>query len=104
VSAGEILIHYLGLCPGVENCAHEPPDDGQICLARGWLRRHARPSTSTVSSYVAKGECERAVGTYISNGGLIAAAALEGYRITPSYGSNARIGAVLRKSPRQVNA
>ena len=103
-------VHAEGLCPAPRlcgTCDHASPSAEQVESCRAWLREWASPGktiNTRLSSYGLKHDVERAsrrLGVvyemidrqgrawsservYVSNGALIAAALLEGYRLQPT--------------------
>lgn len=79
------VVHARGVCgPG---CTHEPTNDDEVKVARAWLRKHAQRRVKlnrTVDSYFLKAFAEAEAGTYVANGAMIEAAALEGYLVVPT--------------------
>jgi hypothetical protein len=68
---------------------------------RGWLIDLAPIKTPTQSSHALKHVAERALGRYVSNGELIAAALLAGYPISrPDGGPNVHVAVSARDLPR----
>lgn len=67
--------------------------EAMVMTAAAWLRDNITPTqTATVGSYHMKHVVERALGEYVSNGELIAAALVAGYSFKHTEGPNLELG------------
>ena len=67
--------------------------EDRVLRVRDWLLANIVPiKTPTLDSYRMKHVVERAIGEYVTNGDLIAAALMAGYPMSRPHGPNAEFG------------